>query len=453
MTLKFGTDGVRGVANLDLTPELVLALGRAAARVLGGSEVVIGRDTRRSGPAVQAALSAGFAAEGVTVSDLGVVPTPAVAHLSATQLVPGVVISASHNRFADNGVKFFAPGGRKLDDEAEAALEAELSRLLQDGPLEDARTGTDVGALVPAGTGVEEYHRHLLHDVIGDRRLDGLRVAIDCAHGAASTVAPEVLARLGVDLVTIGDRPDGANINDGYGSTAPSRLQRVVVERSADVGLAFDGDADRVIAVDAHGDLMDGDHIIALSAVDMHQRGVLRHDTVVVTVMSNLGFRQAMEERGINVLETAVGDRSVLDALDVGGYSLGGEQSGHVIFSDLATTGDGLLTGIAVLDVMARTGRPLAELAAVMSRLPQVLVNVKVSHRLPDIAGSIAGEIAESEAELGEHGRVLVRASGTEPVVRVMVEAPTAQQAASVADHLVAAVGAIAQQPEDAAPD
>jgi len=444
VTLKFGTDGVRGVANLELTPELVLALGRAAARVLGGTEVVIGRDTRLSGPSVQAALSAGFAAEGVTIGDLGVVPTPAVAHLSATEHVPGVMISASHNRFPDNGIKFFAPGGQKLDDATEAALETELARLVSDGPLGPPPTGADVGALVSSPTGVAEYRRHLLADAIGDRRLEGLRVVVDCAQGAACTVAPEVFAALGVDVVVIGDRPDGTNINEGFGSTAPAQLQRLVVERSADAGLAFDGDADRLIAVDAHGDVIDGDHIIAVCAVDLHQRGALRHDTVVVTVMTNLGFRHAMTEHGITVAETGVGDRAVLQALHDGGYSLGGEQSGHVIFRELATTGDGLLTGITLLDVMARSGRPLAELAAVMSRLPQVLVNVKVHQRLPDVAAAVAGDIAVCEAELGEHGRVLVRSSGTEPVVRVMVEAPTSQQAASIADQLVAAVGRVA---------
>ena len=416
MTLKFGTDGVRGVANIDLTPELVVALGRAAARVLGGGEAIVGRDTRRSGPALQAALSAGLAAEGVTVADVGVVPTPTVAHLSATRQVPGAVISASHNRFADNGVKLFAAGGHKLDDATEAALEAELDRLLSPDPsatVSDAvPTGTDVGTLISDADGVQEYRRHLLEDVVGNRRLHGLRVVVDCAHGAAATVAPSVLADLGVDLIVIGDRPDGTNINDGFGSTAPGRLQRLVVERSADAGVAFDGDADRLIAVDAHGDLVDGDHIIALCAADMHERGTLRHDTVVVTVMTNLGFRHAMQEQGVTVVETAVGDRSVLAALQAGSFSLGGEQSGHVIFSDVATTGDGLVTAISLLDVMARTGRPLAELAAVMNRLPQVLVNVKVEHRLLDIAERIAAEITEAETDLGEHGRVLVRPSG-----------------------------------------
>ncbi len=432
MTLRFGTDGVRGVANIDLTPELVLALGRAAARVLGAASMAVGRDTRVSSPMVHAALCAGLASEGVAVRALGVVPTPAVAFHGA-----GAMVSASHNPFPDNGVKFFAPGGRKLTDDIEDKLEDELDRILHDGPRPVPPVGAAVGRVDDAGAG--EYVEHVLASLDG-RSLAGLRVVLDCANGAAYTVAPAVLARLGADLTVIHDAPDGTNINEGCGSTHPDDLQRAVVDLGADVGLAFDGDADRVIAVDAAGEVVDGDQLIAICALDRRDRGLLVDDTVVVTVMTNLGFRLAMHEHGIKVVETQVGDRYVLQAIEEGGWSLGGEQSGHVIFRDLATTGDGLLTGLQVLDVMARTGRPMSELAAVMTKLPQVLRNVRLAERHADLIDRIADEVAAVEAELGDHGRVLIRPSGTEPVVRVMVEAATEQQANAVADRLVQAV-------------
>jgi phosphoglucosamine mutase len=436
LTLRFGTDGVRGVANVDLTPELVVALGRAAARVLGSGRFVIGRDTRISGPLLESALAAGLAAEGADVERLGVIPTPGVAWASAAEGVAGAMISASHNPAPDNGIKLFAPGGRKLPDDVEERLEAELDALLGGGRSAGAAVGR-----VTDRVDVRDRWCEALVESLQGRRLDGLHVAVDCAHGAASEVAPAVLASLGALVEVVHAEPDGTNINDGAGSTYPQALQALVVERGAAVGLAFDGDADRVLAVDADGRLVDGDHLIAMCAIDLRERGRLHHDTVVVTVMTNLGFRLSMAERGIKVVETAVGDRYVLEAMEEGGYALGGEQSGHVIFRDLATTGDGLLTGLQVLDLLQRSGRPLSELAAEsMTQLPQVLRNVRMVERHPDPAGALASEVAAVEAELGERGRVLIRPSGTEPVVRVMVEAPTAEQADEAVSRLVAAV-------------
>jgi phosphoglucosamine mutase len=437
MTLRFGTDGVRGVANAELTPELVLRLGRAAARVLDGSTFLVGRDTRVSGPLLHAALTAGLAAEGASVVDLGVLPTPGVAWLSAADGVPAAMISASHNAFADNGIKFFAAGGRKLPDDVEERLEAELDR-----PVTSVPTGADVGRVSLAGDAVARYCDALVGSLEG-RRLDGLHVVVDCAHGAASDVAPAVLRRLGAEVEVIHAQPDGVNINAGCGSTHPESLQRSVVALGAAAGLAFDGDADRVLAVDASGALVDGDQLIAICALDLRSRGRLKGDTVVVTVMTNLGFHLAMAEHGVRVEQTQVGDRYVLEALGRGGWSLGGEQSGHVIFSELATTGDGVLTGLQVLDVLRRSGRPLADLASVMTRLPQVLENVRVRDRgALESSAAVDAEIAAVEAELGDHGRVLIRPSGTEPLVRVMVEAPTADQAQAAADRLAAAVTA-----------
>jgi phosphoglucosamine mutase len=416
----------------------VVALGRAAARVLGGERFVVGRDTRISGPLLQAALSAGLAAEGAGVADLGVVPTPAVAWLSAADGVPGAVISASHNPYPDNGIKFFAAGGRKLSDELEARLEAELDRTFHApaaGP-----TGDGVGRVVP----FDGRHRYAdgLVALLAPGRLSGLRLVVDCANGAASEVAPDVLRRLGASVEVIGDRPDGLNINAGCGSTAPQQLQREVLDRGADCGLAFDGDADRVLAVDHRGELVDGDQLIAVCAVDWHRRGLLADDTVVITVMSNLGFRQAMADHGIRLVETDVGDRYVLEALEKGGWVLGGEQSGHIVFRDLATTGDGLLTALQVLDVVARTGRPLAELASVMTRRPQVLTNVRMVRRQQvQEHDEVRAAVREVEAALAGHGRVLIRPSGTEPVVRVMVEAPSRDQAQRAAESLAEAIG------------
>jgi phosphoglucosamine mutase len=417
----------------------VFALGRAAARVLAtsGGPFLIGRDTRLSGPMLEGALASGIAAEGVDVGRLGVVPTPGVAWLSAADRLPAAVISASHNPFADNGIKFFGAGGRKLADDTEARLEQELDELLARAPA--ASLHGSVGAVSVYGqTG--RYVEALLATLEG-RTLDGLRIVVDCANGAAFDLAPEVLRRLGADVEVLFDAPDGTNINDGCGSTHPQALQAAVTERGAAAGLALDGDADRVLAVDHTGELVDGDQIIAACALDLRERGTLKDETVVVTVMTNLGFRLAMEEHGIGVVETPVGDRNVLEALEQGGWTLGGEQSGHVIFRDLATTGDGVLTGIRLLDAVVRSGRPLAELASVMTRLPQVLRNVRVKSRDGlDGADRFWDEVRAVEADLGERGRVLVRPSGTEPVVRVMVEAPTDARAERAAERLCAAL-------------
>jgi len=436
MTLRFGTDGVRGVANTELTPELALGLGRAAARVLGAERVVIGRDTRRSGPMLEAALAAGLASEGADVVLVGVVPTPGVAWIAAHRGWAGAVISASHNPYADNGIKLFGLGGRKLADDVEEAVERAWHRAV--GPDAERPSGASVGTIEVDASLVDRYEDALVDTVPG--RLDGLRVVLDCAHGAASRIGPEVFRRLGASVHVLHDRPDGSNINTDAGALHPAVLAEAVVAHGADAGLAFDGDADRVIAVDATGEVVDGDHLIALCALDRRARGLLVADTVVVTVMANLGFRRAMAEHGIGVVETPVGDRYVLEALDAGGFSLGGEQSGHIIFRDLAGTGDGVLSGLQVLDVVRRCGRSLADLAAAaMTRLPQVLVNVRVARRDPAVATTLAGEIAAAARRLGDDGRVLVRPSGTEPLIRVMVEATDPVLARSVAEELAAA--------------
>ena len=422
MTLKFGTDGVRGVADTELTTPFLHSLGAAAARVLG-RRFLVGRDTRVSGPRVFDDLSAGLG----DVIDLGVVPTPAVAFLSAERGLPAAMISASHNPYPDNGVKFFLPGGRKLSDEVEEELEHSLAAAAPEPPSVEVD---------PSATA--SYERHVVESA---GSLEGLHVVIDCANGAAYEVAPRVLRAMGARVDVLFDRPDGTNINEGCGSTHPAALQAAVVSAGADVGLAFDGDADRVLAVDHRGELVDGDHLMALLAVDLRDRGALHDDTLVVTVMSNLGLRLAMAREGIAVHETQVGDRYVLEALEAGGWSLGGEQSGHIIFRDLATTGDGLLTGVRVLDAVRRSGRPLAELAGVMTRLPQVLRNVRVGRRDGlDEAAEVWAAVGAVEERLGDTGRVLLRPSGTEPVVRVMVEAPDHGTAEQAADELAAVV-------------
>jgi phosphoglucosamine mutase len=447
---RFGTDGVRGVANEELTAELALALGRAAARVLPSSAFVVGRDTRRSGPLLQAAFSAGVAAEGADAIDLGVLPTPGVAAVAQARGMPGAMISASHNPFADNGIKLFSLHGTKLPTQVEAEVEAELEAVWADPDRAPQRpTGHGVGLVLADPSGIELYDEHLEATTEG-RRLDGLRIVLDCANGAASEIAPTVFAELGARVTTLHDKPDGTNINDGCGSTDPSALALAVVEHQANLGLAFDGDADRVIAVDHTGTIVDGDVLLALFALDLSARGRLTADTVVVTVMTNLGFRLAMEERGIEVRETAVGDRHVLAALDADGLSLGGEQSGHIIFRALSTTGDGILTGIALADLMSRSGRSLSDLATgLVERVPQRLVNVRVTH--PERLGEcddVWSAVAVAEKELGHGGRVLLRPSGTEPLVRVMVEAPTEAQADAVAARLAGVVEASLGQME-----
>ena len=446
MGVRFGTDGIRGVANDTLDTELVLALGRAAARVLPAHTFVVGRDTRRSGPMLQAALSAGLAAEGADVVDLGVLPTPGVAWVAAARAVPAAVVSASHNPFSDNGVKLFAAGGTKLPDTAERAVEEELERIMgrvERGPK--APTGPGVGSMRRDDDATADYVEHLI-DAAEGRDLAGLTVVVDCANGAASTVAPEVLCRLGATVHVLCSEPDGTNINAGCGSTHPELVAAEVVARRADVGLALDGDADRLLAVDHRGQLVTGDELLALFATDLAGRGRLAGNTVVVTVMSNLGLRLAMDASGIAVRETQVGDRYVLEALDADGLALGGEQSGHIVFRQLATTGDGILTGVLLLDLLRRAGRPLAELAAgAMQRLPQVLKNVAVPDPTTVVdAEEVRAAVAAWEEGLGSRGRVLLRASGTEPLVRVMIEAEDEHTAERAADELCAVVLAAA---------
>lgn len=440
MSLSFGTDGVRGVANVELTPEFTMALGRAAARVLGSGyehPFLVGRDTRVSGTMLEAALTAGLASEGVDVLDLGVMPTPGVAAVAAEMQLPAAMISASHNEYRDNGIKFFSVGGRKLSDETESRLEEELERILK-GEAGNPRTEVGKAERQPKAHG---WYAEQLAGSLEGRTLEGLKVVIDCANGAGYEVAPDALTRAGAHVEVINDRPDGTNINEACGSTHTESLQAAVLEMEADLGLAFDGDADRVLAVDDKGQLVDGDQIIALLAIDQQRQGRLVNNTVVVTVMSNLGFRRAMEREGITVVETKVGDRYVLEALELGGHGLGGEQSGHVIFRNLATTGDGILTGLHLADLIVRSQRNLSELAPeAMTRLPQVLRNVRVSSRDLDNAQSVWEEVRSVEAELGGEGRVLLRGSGTEAVVRVMVEAVSEAQATEAADRLCLAV-------------
>ncbi len=439
----FGTDGVRGSANTELTPELVLALGRAVARTITATAFLIGRDTRRSGPMLQSALSAGLASEGADVVDVGILPTPALAWLSTKRDLPAVVISASHNPFQDNGIKLFGAGGTKLSPAVELAIEEELHRVLDPSlkgprPLEGHGVGT-VRSEPDLGDGYVEY----LLGTLDGRRLDGLRIVVDSANGSASALAAGLFEGAGADVVAIGCDPDGTNINAGCGSTATELLSSAVVEHGAQLGLALDGDADRLLAVDETGSLVDGDALLALFARDLADRGQLAGNTVVVTVMTNLGFRRAMDGRGIHVKETDVGDRHVLAAIDQEGFSLGGEQSGHIIFRRLATTGDGLLTGLVLADLLARTGSSLVELLeGLIQPVPQTLVNVKgVDTSLFAHVDAIGMAIGQEQAAMGDTGRVLVRPSGTEPVVRVMVECTEPGVAEATAARLHALIG------------
>jgi len=425
--VQFGTDGVRGRANSELTASFALDLGRAAARVLGASTAVVGGDSRISTPMLEAAFIAGLSSEGVEVIRLGVAPTAAIAFEAARLGAMGAVVSASHNPYEDNGIKLFAVGGTKLPDELEQRIEQALVAL----PAPTGEPGAIHGRRDLSG-----YIEHLVA-ILDGRDLRGLRLVVDAANGAASHVAADLFQGAGAQVVVINASPDGRNINAGCGATSPAALQAMVTAERAHAGIALDGDADRLIAVDERGGIVDGDHVIAICANDMHERGVLRDDTVVVTVMTNLGFHIAMRDAGIRVVQTDVGDRYVLEALLAGGYSLGGEQSGHVIFPDHATTGDGMMTALALLDVVQRSGKQLSQLAeAAMTQLPQVLVNIKVDVRRADVAALLGADIAEAEAALGENGRILVRPSGTEPLIRVMVEAPTRALAQTTADAL-----------------
>ncbi|MEV8530308.1 phosphoglucosamine mutase [Streptomyces sp. NPDC051211] len=439
----FGTDGVRGVANADLTAELALGLSVAAAHVLAEAgtfeghrpTAIVGRDPRASGEFLEAAVVAGLASAGVDVLRVGVLPTPAVAYLTgALGADLGVMLSASHNAMPDNGIKFFARGGHKLADELEDKIESIYQEHRTGAPWQRP-TGAGVGRVSDYDEGFDKYIAHLI--AVLPNRLDGLKIVLDEAHGAAARVSPEAFARAGAEVVTIGAEPDGLNINDGCGSTHLGLLKQAVIEHGADFGIAHDGDADRCLAVDGAGEEIDGDQILAVLALAMREAGQLRKNTVVATVMSNLGFKLAMEAEGIELVQTGVGDRYVLESMKENGYALGGEQSGHVIILDHATTGDGTLTGLMLAARVAATGRSLADLVRVMRRLPQVLVNVPdVDKSRVGTSAELAAAVADAERELGSTGRVLLRPSGTEPLVRVMVEAADIEQAQSVAGRL-----------------
>jgi phosphoglucosamine mutase len=440
----FGTDGIRGQANGDLTPELALSVAIAAATTLAESDrshpplAVIGRDPRASGEMLEAAVVAGLASAGANVLRVGVLPTPGVAVLTGELKADlGVMISASHNPMPDNGIKLFAAGGHKLPDDVEARIEAAvLGGVAGRRPI-----GAGVGRVRDVPDGPARYVSHLV--ATASHRAEGLMVVVDCANGAASAVAPEVYRQVGATVIPISANPDGVNINDRCGSTHLEPLRAAVLEHRADLGVGLDGDADRLLAVDAAGAVVDGDQIMAILALAMREAGTLTADTLVATVMSNLGLRLAMSRAGIRVVETTVGDRYVLEELRAGGFALGGEQSGHVVMPAHATTGDGILTGLHLMARMAATGRSLADLASVVTRLPQVLVNVPVGDRtVGSSAPSVAAAVTGAEAELGDAGRVLLRPSGTEPLVRVMVEAPTEAAAGAVAEKIAAVVRA-----------
>lgn len=441
MRLQFGTDGVRAEAFTQLTVEFARALGAASARTLDGETIVIGRDTRESGPVLQQAFAEGAAGEGVAIRDLGVVPTPAVAWICNADNLPGAMLSASHNPWQDNGIKLFSAGGLKLSDADQDVIQRQL---------DDAHAaGFPAVAATPVVTegSIDRYIDAVIASIDG-RRFDGSTVVLDSANGSASTTAQRIFEQLGATIVGLADQPDGQNINAGVGSTHPEFLTAAVLEHGAAAGFAFDGDADRIAAVGGDGVLIDGDRIIAMSALDRRERGMLANDTVVITVMANLGFRRAMDSYGIAMVETPVGDRYVLEALDAGGHSLGGEQSGHVIHRDLATTGDGVLTAVQLFDAVKRRGVDLGTWASeVMDRLPQVLLNVRTAEKIPDLSSKLTSAVNAEEARLGSSGRVLIRESGTEPVVRVMVEAETAEVATASAERLADAVESLANPP------
>ncbi|MEK4405322.1 MULTISPECIES: phosphoglucosamine mutase [Sporosarcina] len=444
MTKYFGTDGVRGVANKELTPEIAFRLGRIGGHVLtkessGKSQVLVGRDTRISGQMLENALIAGLLSTGIEVMTLGVISTPGVAYLTRVMNAQaGVMISASHNPVEDNGIKFFGADGYKLTDEQEEEIEQLLN--VQEDSL-PRPTGADVGFITEYFEGGHKYIQYLKQTV--DEEFAGIHVALDCAHGATSTLATHLFADLDADLTTMGASPNGLNINDGVGSTHPEELGKLVVEKGAHIGLAFDGDGDRLIAVDERGEVVDGDQIMFIIARHLHEGGRLKSGTIVSTIMSNLGFYKALTEHGMKSIQTAVGDRYVVEEMRKGNYNLGGEQSGHIIFHDYNTTGDGLLTGLQLVNIMKITGRKLSELAAGMKIYPQKLVNVRVTDKNAVTDNALVAEvIAEVEKEMAGNGRVLVRPSGTEPLVRVMVEAPSEEDCVRLVQRIVDVVQA-----------
>ncbi|HUW86898.1 MAG TPA: phosphoglucosamine mutase [Candidatus Paceibacterota bacterium] len=438
----FGTDGIRGLANRDITAELALDVAVAAAHILVESlgstktrpRAIVGQDSRASGEFLEAAIVAGLTSAGVDVYRVGILPTPAIAFLVADSGADlGVVISASHNPMPDNGIKIFARGGGKLDDSLEAAIEGRLREPWK-RPI-----GKDVGRAINDDTAAERYLNHLLSTV--DTQLDGLKVVVDCANGASSYVAPEALRRAGAEVIAISDYPNGWNINENCGSTHMESLREKVIETSADIGIAHDGDADRCLAIDAHGNIIDGDQIMTILAIGLKERGLLKSNCVVGTVMSNLGFMKAMKEAQIDVITTPVGDRYILERLIDSDCTLGGEQSGHVILKHFANTGDGVLTALTLLQELKRSGKSANELASAMTKFPQVLINVRdVAKEKLSASTAIQNAIRAAEAELGESGRVLLRPSGTEPLIRVMVEASSDSVASTIATSLAEVV-------------
>jgi phosphoglucosamine mutase len=439
----FGTDGVRGLANGDLTPELALSVAVAAAQVLVESDsshqplAIVGRDPRASGEMLEAAVVAGLTSAGANVVRVGVLPTPAVAYLvGQTNADLGVMLSASHNPMPDNGIKLFAAGGTKLPDE----LEERIERAVENGHARVGRpTGAGIGRVHDLLDGAEHYIKHLVGAT--PHPLTGIKVVVDCANGAASEVGPTAYQEAGAEVIAIHADPDGLNINEECGSTHLDKVREAVLEHGADLGIAHDGDADRCLAVTASGDIVDGDQIMAILALAMRDAGTLTDETLVATVMSNLGLRIAMKQSGITMIEAKVGDRYVLEELAAGGFALGGEQSGHIVMPAFATTGDGVLTGLHLMAQLASSGKSLADLAAVVHKLPQVLINVKVGDREAGAAApTVQAAVALAENELGETGRVLLRPSGTEPLVRVMVEAETEEHARTVAERIAAEV-------------
>lgn len=435
--IYFGTDGVRGIANKTLTPEIAYKLGRIGGYLFKKDDlrakVLIGRDTRISGPMFEGALIAGLLSSGAEVMRLGVITTPGVAYLTkAMGAHLGIMISASHNPFEDNGIKLFGPNGMKLSDEEEA----EVERLLNSEDSLPRPIGKEIGTTNDYYESSQKYLSYLQETI--DNTFEGLNVGLDCANGSTSSLAALLFANLEADIYTIGNSPNGTNINDGFGSTHPEQLQKIVVEKGLDVGLAFDGDGDRLIAVDEKGNIVDGDKIMYICATYLHERNMLPKHTVVATVMSNLGLYKALENKGIDVVTTKVGDRYVLEKMLEGNYALGGEQSGHIIFLDHLTSGDGMLTGVQLLNIMVETGKPLSELAAEMPTYPQVLKNVPVENKDEMMKNETLLEaIRNVEEELGESGRVLVRPSGTESLIRVMVEAETEAQCEQYVNQLV----------------
>jgi phosphoglucosamine mutase len=438
----FGTDGVRGVANKDLTAELAYKIGRCGGYVLAGKKekatVVIGRDTRISGPMLESALVAGLLSIGASVIRLGVVSTPGVAYLTrALGADAGVMISASHNPVEDNGIKFFGGDGFKLFDETELAIEQLLDAEVDELPRP---TGVALGSAREDDQAKYRY-TEFLKTTVASESFRGLKIVLDCAHGAAYELAPRVFRELGADVVTIGAEPDGTNINAGCGSTHPENLQAEVVRLKADLGLSFDGDADRLIAVDETGAVVDGDYILSICGDAMNRAGKLNKGTIVTTVLANLGFFKGVKDLGMEAKKTAVGDRYVMEEMRKGGYNLGGEQSGHVIFLDYNTTGDGILAGLQLMDILVRSGKRLSELTGIMQKFPQVMVNIRVTDKSKLAGnGAIAAAIGKVEQQLGENGRVLVRPSGTESLVRVMAEGPDEAQVQAYVDEIAEVV-------------